>query len=100
MGAALIVGAFLARAKKDGLHGMCQASVLLLNLSMIALAIWASSKRSHPNGAGVLPSPERVCLLPPPAVCAKTRAGDKTANLGNNRQMEVVAVTLNSWGER
>jgi uncharacterized membrane protein YozB (DUF420 family) len=45
MGAALIVGAFLARAKKFVAHGICQASVLLLNLAMIALVMWPAFQR-------------------------------------------------------
>ncbi len=36
MGAALLVGALLARRKRFAAHGVCQATVLLLNLVMIA----------------------------------------------------------------
>ena len=42
MGIALIVGAFLARAKRYTAHGICQAAVLILNLPMIALVMWPS----------------------------------------------------------
>ncbi len=40
MGIALIVGTFLARAKRYKAHGACQASVLILNLVMIAVVMW------------------------------------------------------------
>jgi uncharacterized membrane protein YozB (DUF420 family) len=40
MGLALIFGAFLARAKRYAAHGVCQATVLVLNLVMIALVMW------------------------------------------------------------
>ena len=42
MGVALLVGAFLARAKRYVAHGICQAVVLILNLPMIALVMWPS----------------------------------------------------------
>jgi uncharacterized membrane protein YozB (DUF420 family) len=42
MGLALIAGAFLARAKRYKAHGICQASVLILNLVMIAVVMWPS----------------------------------------------------------
>jgi len=42
MGLALIFGAFLARAKRYVAHGVCQATVLVLNLVMIALVMWPS----------------------------------------------------------
>jgi uncharacterized membrane protein YozB (DUF420 family) len=42
MGVALIGGALLARAKRYGAHGICQAAVLLLNLIMIAFVMWPS----------------------------------------------------------
>ena len=42
MGAALIAGGFLARAKHYGAHGFCQSAVLLLNLIMIAFVMWPS----------------------------------------------------------
>ena len=42
MGASLIGGAFLARAKRYVMHGICQTTVLLLNLVIIALFMWPS----------------------------------------------------------
>jgi uncharacterized membrane protein YozB (DUF420 family) len=42
MGAALIVGALLARAKRYAAHGICQSAVLLLNVAMIAGIMWPS----------------------------------------------------------
>ena len=42
MGVALLVGAFLARAKRYTAHAACQAAVLILNLTMIALVMWPS----------------------------------------------------------
>jgi uncharacterized membrane protein YozB (DUF420 family) len=42
MGLALMAGMFLARAKRYKAHGICQASVLILNLVMIALVMWPS----------------------------------------------------------
>jgi uncharacterized membrane protein YozB (DUF420 family) len=42
MGAALIVGAFLARRKRYSAHGACQATVLVLNLAMISSVMWPS----------------------------------------------------------
>jgi len=42
MGLALVAGMFLARAKRYKAHGICQASVLVLNLAMIALVMWPS----------------------------------------------------------
>ena len=42
MGIVLLAGAFLARANRYTAHGICQASVLLLNLPMIALVMWPS----------------------------------------------------------
>ena len=42
MGLALIAGAFLARARRYTAHGVCQTSVLLLNLVTIALVMWPS----------------------------------------------------------
>jgi len=42
MGIALIVGTFLARAKRYRAHGACQAAVLLLNLIMIGVVMWPS----------------------------------------------------------
>ena len=42
MGAALIVGALLARQKRYRAHGICQTTVLLLNLLMIGLVMGPS----------------------------------------------------------
>jgi uncharacterized membrane protein YozB (DUF420 family) len=42
MGAALIAGALLARQKRYRAHGICQTTVLLLNLLMIGLVMWPS----------------------------------------------------------
>jgi uncharacterized membrane protein YozB (DUF420 family) len=42
MGGALIGGGVLARRKRYTAHGICQSTVLLLNLVMIALVMWPS----------------------------------------------------------
>jgi uncharacterized membrane protein YozB (DUF420 family) len=42
MGTALIAGAHLARHKRYKAHGICQTTVLLLNLLMIGLVMWPS----------------------------------------------------------
>ncbi len=42
MGVALIGGGLLARAKRYTAHGICQASVLILNLATIAFVMWPS----------------------------------------------------------
>src|SRR5205807_4631354 len=42
MGTALIAGACLAKQKRYKAHGICQTSVLLLNLVMIGLVMWPS----------------------------------------------------------
>ena len=42
MGAALIAGARLAKHKRYKPHGICQTTVLLLNLFMIGLVMWPS----------------------------------------------------------
>lgn len=42
MGGALITGGLLAKQKRYTAHGICQTSVLLLNLLMIALVMWPS----------------------------------------------------------
>jgi uncharacterized membrane protein YozB (DUF420 family) len=42
MGVALIAGAFLAKRKRYTAHGICQTTVLLLNLLMIGLVMWPS----------------------------------------------------------
>jgi uncharacterized membrane protein YozB (DUF420 family) len=42
MGVALLVGGVLAKQKRYAAHGVCQTTVLLLNLLMIALVMWPS----------------------------------------------------------
>jgi hypothetical protein len=42
MGAAPIGGAFLAKRNRYTAHGICQATVLHLNLLMIGLVMWPS----------------------------------------------------------
>lgn len=42
MGAALIAGSLLAKRKCYTAHGICQTTVLLLNLVMIGLVMWPS----------------------------------------------------------
>ena len=42
MGFALVVGAFLARSKRYAAHGVCQATVLILNLVLIFSVMWPS----------------------------------------------------------
>lgn len=45
MGVALIAGALLAKRKRYAAHGICQTTVLLLNLGMIGLVMWTSFQR-------------------------------------------------------
>jgi uncharacterized membrane protein YozB (DUF420 family) len=54
MGAALIVGAVLAKRKRYRAHGICQTTVLLLNLLMIGLVMWPAFEQQ------VQPSLRRV----------------------------------------
>ncbi len=42
MGVALIAGAYLAKHKLYKAHGVCQTTVLVLNLFMIGLVMWPS----------------------------------------------------------
>src|ERR1700730_13563080 len=42
MGEALVAGWFLAKRKRYRAHGVCQTTVLLLNLLMIGLVMWPS----------------------------------------------------------
>jgi uncharacterized membrane protein YozB (DUF420 family) len=42
MGIALIAGALLAKHRRYRAHGICQTTVLLLNLLMIGLVMWPS----------------------------------------------------------
>jgi|ERR1700675_14027 len=45
MGVALLIGALLAKQKRYRAHGICQTSVLLFNLLMIALVMWPSFRQ-------------------------------------------------------
>ena len=45
MGAALLTGACLAKQKRYRAHGICQTTVLLLNLWMIGLVMWPAFRR-------------------------------------------------------
>src|SRR5438552_14570704 len=45
MGTALVAGAFLAKQKRYRAHGICQTTVLLLNLWMIGLVMWPTFRR-------------------------------------------------------
>ncbi len=49
MGLALLAGAFLARRKRFAAHGVCQTTVLALNLVMIALVMWPSFQMMRPQ---------------------------------------------------
>ena len=42
MGVALVAGSVLAKRKRYTAHGICQTTVLLLNLGMIGLVMWPS----------------------------------------------------------
>src|SRR5215472_218085 len=44
MGAALLAGALLARRKRYRAHAICQTSVLVLNLVMIASVMWPAMR--------------------------------------------------------
>ncbi len=50
MGAALIAGARLAKRKCYRAHGICQTTVLLLNLLMIGLVMWPSFQQQVEPG--------------------------------------------------
>ena len=55
MGAALIVGWFLAKRQRYRAHGICQTTVLLLNLLMIGLVMWPSfQQQAKPDLSKVL----------------------------------------------
>jgi len=45
MGAALVAGMVLAKQQRYRAHGICQTTVLLLNLLMIGLVMWPSFRR-------------------------------------------------------
>jgi len=50
LGAALIAGVFFAKQKRFKAHGVCQTTVLLVNLLMIGLVMWPSFQRQlRPN---------------------------------------------------
>jgi uncharacterized membrane protein YozB (DUF420 family) len=49
MGAALIAGWFLAKQRRYRAHGICQTTVLLLNLLMIGLVMWPSFQQMKPT---------------------------------------------------
>ena len=42
MGAALIAGVLFAKQKRFRAHGVCQTTVVLVNLLMIGLVMWPS----------------------------------------------------------
>jgi len=54
MGLALLAGTFLARRKRFAAHGVCQTTVLALNLVMIALVMWPSFRMLRPQFPGAL----------------------------------------------
>jgi uncharacterized membrane protein YozB (DUF420 family) len=49
MGAALIAGGFLAKRKRYRAHGVCQTTVLLLNLFIIGRVMWPSFQQVRPT---------------------------------------------------
>jgi uncharacterized membrane protein YozB (DUF420 family) len=49
MGTALVTGALLAKQKRFRAHGICQTTVLLLNLLMIGLVMWPAFRRLTPK---------------------------------------------------
>ncbi len=49
MGLALLAGMILARRKRFAAHAICQTSVMLLNLVMIALVMWPSYQPVMPQ---------------------------------------------------
>lgn len=49
MAAALIAGSLLAKCKHYTAHGICQTTVLLLNLLMIGLVMWPSFQQAQPT---------------------------------------------------
>src|SRR5258706_13324386 len=50
MGAVLTAGTHLARQKRYKAHGICQTTVLLLNLLMIGLVMWPAFRRQVSPG--------------------------------------------------
>ena len=49
MAAALVVGVVLAKQQRYRAHGICQTTVLLLNLLMIELVMWPSFRHVRPT---------------------------------------------------
>ena len=49
MAAALVVGVVLAKQKYYRAHGICQTTVLLLNLLMIGMVMWPSFRHVRPT---------------------------------------------------
>lgn len=49
MGVALLAGVFLARRKLYTAHGICQTTVLLLNLVMIGFVMWPAFQQVEPR---------------------------------------------------
>jgi len=54
MGTALIAGVLLAKQKRYTAHGICQTTVLLLNLLTTGLVMWPSFRHVRPTIAGVI----------------------------------------------
>src|SRR6266496_3868100 len=54
MGAALVAGVLLARQQRYKAHGICQTTVLLLNLLMIGLVMWPAFRHVRPTIPRVL----------------------------------------------
>ena len=54
MGAALVAGVVLAKQQRYRAHGICQTTVLLLNLLMIGLVMWPSFRQVNPTLPRVL----------------------------------------------
>src|ERR1041384_7226509 len=54
MAAALFAGVVLAKKKRYRAHGICQTTVLLLNLLMIGLVMWPSFRHVRPIIARVI----------------------------------------------
>ena len=49
MGVALLAGVFLAKRKLYRAHGICQTTVLLLNLVMIGFVMWPAFQQVEPR---------------------------------------------------
>ena len=54
MGLALIAGVLLAKQKRYTAHGICQTTVLLLNLLMIGVVMWLYRPADVPAAVTVL----------------------------------------------